>query len=556
MRGSIVILSRAFQQTRNLGDLTSAWVKYLHAEVKARGIATKSKFSTGDTASLLAPAALVAKCLVVSEIVSEGRTVRVLLLGDDAIARMDRAMWAHYAGSFLGEDTTVKIYQTKDELPTSPLYAVGESLGLPISDLITHANIQAGAHDEFDLAVWVHPANEVKAHDEQSLISALALRDRGVPVLACVFNELDLHVQNYMLSAAGMRLGLLSDSLTRGSQTINNFGISSQDAGIDGGWGAILCRLEPSSQVLPKEDVAAVYAAAAMLRLEGAGSGSWHFGSRINGVAFNKIIPTALLGNMAIDDKTGYILTENNKPRIINVVGHLWTDHLSRMPKSSFELLAWAARIKLAYLSSLPKEEGKRTEAIAILKQAHQNGVLDAAIGLARAYEASGSIDGLASAQELYMQVGEGHPMSAYAVGHACVEKGQMEKALALLECSAAFGYPPATTDSGIVQCQLGKVGRGIATIKKAAAMGDSKANFIMAEQMIEEGHYMESLAPLRAAWSIGHVQALDTALWLTKNMMDKNMGRRTELKQELRDLDSFQKKRGRLESEVRAVNA
>lgn len=556
MRGLNVSLSKAFKQSRNLGDLTAAWVKHLHAEVVARDISTKVKFATGDTASLLAPAALIAKVLVGAGIETEGRAFRVLLLGDDAIARMDRAMWAQYAGNFLGDDTTVKIYQCKDELPTSPLFSVGEALGLQISEVVPHASIEAGEHEEFDLAIWIHPASEVKDHDDSSLASALALHGRGVPVFACVFNELDWHVQNYMLSNEGMQLSLLSDALERGAATINNFGISSQDVGIDGGWGAILCRLEPSNTVLPKQDVDAVYAAVAMLRIEGASNGSWIFGRRINGVAFNKIIPTGLLGSMAVDDKTGYILTENNKPRIINVIGHLWTDQLARMPKSTFELLAWASRIKLAYLNKLPKEEGKRKEAIAILTQAHQDGVIDAAIGLARGYEATGSKEGLALARELYKQVGADHPMSAYAVGHALAEQGQMAKASEFLEISSAFGYPPATTDFGIVQCQLGNVGKGMAAIKKAAALGDSKASFIMAEQMIEEGHYMESFAPLRAAWSIGHAQALETALWLAKNLMDKNMGKRVQLKQELRDIESFQKKRGRLENEVKAANA
>lgn len=549
-------LNSAFQQSKNLGDLTAAWVKFLHAEVKARGISSKVKFTTGDTASLLAPAALIAKLLVASGIETEGRTVRVLLLGNDAIGRMDRAMWAPYAGSFLGNETTVKLYQTKDELPTSPLYPVGESLNLTISELVTHASIQAGTHDEFDLAVWIHPTTEVGAQDEHSLTTALSLQGRGVPVFACVYNELDLHIQNYMLSNAGLRLALLSESLLRGSPTINNFGISSHDVGIEGGWGALLCRLESSSQVLPKEDVAAVYAAAAMLRIEGAGSGAWHFGNRINGIAFNKIIPTGLLGNMAIDDKTGYILTENNKPRVINVVGHLWTEHLSRMPRSTFELLPWAARIKLSFLSGLPKEQRKRDEAIAILTQAHRDGVLDAAIGLARGYEASGTKDGLDSAQELYRLVGAGHPMSAYAVGHDFVEKGEIEKASEYLERASLFGYPPAVTDFGIVQCQLGKVGKGMGIITKAAAMGDAKANFIIAEKMIEEGQYMASLKPLRAAWSIGHEQALVVSHWLTKNMMEKNLGKRTELKQEFRDIESFQKTRGRLKAEALAANA
>ena len=548
-------LNKAFQQSRNLGDLTSAWIKSLNADVKEKGISTKAKFTIGDSASLLAPAALIAKVLIASGIETEGRTLRVLVLGEDAIARMDRCMWAPYAGKFLGNDTTVKIYQAKDELPESPWHTVGEALGLSISELVSHESIQAGEQDAFDIAIWIHPANEVDLYDHQSLATAQALSSSGIPVFACTFSEQDLHLQNYMLSKSALRLALLSEPLVRGSPTINTFGISVQTVGVTGGWGAILCRLEPCSVALPKDDVAAVHAAAAMMRMEGAGHGSWNFGSRINGVAFNKIIPTGLLGNMAIDDKTGYVLTENDKPRIINVIGHLWTDHLARMPKNNFELMAWASRLKLSFLSALPREGKKRDAAIEVLTQAYKDGVLDAAVGLARAYEASSTEEDLALSHELYREVGDRHPMSAYASGHLAVTGGDMQSAVARFESAAEFGYPPAITDLGIAHCQTGNVGKGMAIIKKAAAMGDAKANFIIAEQLIEEGMYSESLASLRAAWSIGHLEALNTAQFLTKAMMDKNLGKRTELKQEIRDIESFMKKRGRLETEARAAN-
>lgn len=554
MQGSNVSLNKAFQQSRNLGDLTSAWIKSLNADVRENGGTVKAKFTVGDSASLLAPAALIAKVLIASGIETEGRSLRVLVLGEDAIGRMDRCMWAPYAGKFLGNDTTVKIFQTKDELPESPWHSVGASLGLSISELVTHELVQDGEHAEFDIAVWIHPATEVDLYDHQSLATARSLTKRGIPVFACTFSEQDLHLQNYMLSKEGLRLTLL-EPLVRGSATINTFGISVQTVGVTGGWGAILCRLEPTHETVAKDDVVAVHAAAALMRMEGAGHGSWNFGSRINGVAFNKIIPTGLLGNMAIDDKTGYILTENDKPRIINVIGHLWADQLNRMPKSTFELMAWASRLKLSFMSSLPREGKKRTEAIAVLTQAYKEGVLEAAVGLARAYEASTSLEDQTLALKLYRDVGSRHPMSSYALGHSFVESGDMQSAISCFECAAAFGYPPAITDLGIAQCQTGNVGKGMGIIKKAAAMGDAKANFIIAEQLIEEGMYTESLGALRAAWSIGHIEALNTAQYLTKAMMEKNLGKRTELKQEIRDIESFLKKRGRLEKEVRAAN-
>ncbi len=56
-------LQHAFQNARNLGDLAGNWSKFLHAQIKERNITTSIKFSSGDTASLIAPAALIAQLL-------------------------------------------------------------------------------------------------------------------------------------------------------------------------------------------------------------------------------------------------------------------------------------------------------------------------------------------------------------------------------------------------------------------------------------------------------------------------------------------------------------
>lgn len=548
-------LQHAFQSARNLGDLAGSWSKYLQALIKDRNITSSIKFSSGDTASLIAPAALVAHLLRLAEINLVGRHARVLILGGDGMARLDRGMWVRYAGAFLGAEGMVEIMQTLDENPQTTLNPVGEALGLEPAAIITHDEIAAGDYPTLDMAVWIHPAVEAGDYETQTLASASRLLAAGVPVFACAYNELDLHIQNHVLAAEGVRLELVGGPLARGSSSVNCFGISSSGLGVQGGWGAVLCKLVPSEAEVAPASLHAILAATAMMRAEGATSCQWEFGARVNGVAFNRVLPIGLLGNLAVDEATGYVLKEQDKPRILNVIGHIWEAMRKALPRDKYDLVAWAAKTKLAFNGHLPKELKRRDEVIAALRSAYENGVLDAGIGLARGYESLGTDDARQKAFALYREIGDRHPLSAYALGHEAAAAGELAEAERMLIASANFGYPPAITDVGKLLFTLKQPAKGLAAIRRAASMGDAEGNYLLAESQLEQGQYVETLATLRKAWSVGHTQALDLAYRMCQGMLAKGIGKRSSVKRELADIESFQKKLGIYEEQVRMAN-
>lgn len=549
-------LKEAFLRSKNLGELSDKWVKHLQDEIDQKGVKNQVRFTAGESASLIASAALIANLILKSKMVIGSNKIRVLILGGDPIARMDRAIWASYAGEFLGVSGKIEIVQTRDENPQSSLYPVAEALGLKPAQVITHDEIAAGRFQPVDLAVWIHPAVEAGDYDIKTLQTAITLKDNRVPVYACVFNQLDLHIQNYVISERRQELRLFGNNLSRGSESVNCFGISSHGLGVEGGWGAVLCRLEGARNVVSKDSLHAVLAASAMMRAEGAVECSWVFGARINGVAFNKVTPVGLLGNMAVDDVKGFVLAEEAKPKVLSVVGHLWDEARLSRPDTTFELLGWAAKIKLAFNRSLPREPARRAEVIALLTDAYKNGLLEAGVGLARGYEALNTVKGRQQASELYREIADRHPLTAYALAYELFEQGDSAEGERLIAVAAEFGYPPAITDFGKLMYKAGSHEVGLAALNRAATLGDPEANFLLAEKSIEHGAYMEALGLLRLSWSLGHEGALQLALWLCTSMLEKNLGKRQAVKRELKDVQGFITKRSTFDQQIRAANA
>lgn len=544
-------LKEAFSRAKHLGELSSAWMKHLRAEVDATGAKLPGKITEGDVASLIAPAALLANILVKEGDHPGHPPKRVLILGNDPITRLDRSIWMGYASRFLGFASPFEIFQLRDEDPRSNLYDTGIALGLQPSTLLAAHDLVRGEGPEIDIALWVHPVAETPEHEAYDSDVAAALIGQGVPVYSCHFNEVDLHVQNYALNTSGIALAPLGDGLSRGSMAVNRFGISSQSLGITGGWGALLAKAEPAKQKIPDVQVQTVIAATSLLRSQGYETSGWTFGTRINGVAFNRVLPIALLGNMAVDDRYGYVLSEQEQPRILSLCGHAWSDLVAEMPKSDFNLLYWASRIKLCFSTYLPKEPKRRAEVIDALISAYQMGALDAGIALARGYESLKTEKGASDAIALYREIGTQHPMSAYVLAHHEMGKANIEEAKKLMHAAAQFGYPPAVTDLGVMAFQSGQPAQGLALLKKAMTLGDSQAAFSWAEIQIEQGAYAEGLEALRKAWATGHEEALKVAHWLATEMLQKGLGKRSAVKHELKDIDAFIAKRKRLEKQA-----
>ncbi|MGL3263333.1 hypothetical protein ACSVJL_22015 [Pseudomonas aeruginosa] len=542
-----MVLQKALQSSKNLGDLTQVWIREITARTRDENVVSTVKLTVGDTASLVAPAALVAEVVLQTGLADKKTPLRVLLIGRDPMIRLDHSVWASLAGDMIGRPGQVVITLTHAEQAITSMYPVAQALRLPHCNVMLPEQILAAGQPNVDLAIWVHPAAEVDSPEEQKHGQiALHLHKNEVPVVACLFNETDLHGQNIILSSAGLSLVPFGEGLKRGSKAINRFGISSRNVGLEGGWGAVLCHLTDSEVRRADNEVALVKAALSLLRLEGGIASSWALGQRINGVAFNRIIPIGLLGNMAVEPTTGHLLAHDDESNRLAILGHLWNEKRKAMPSGGEELLIWAAGVKLSFGQALPKETEKRKSAISALEHAFDQGALDAGIALARGYEATGHEESREKALQLYRRIDTAHPLSAYALAHGAVSSGEQATALRCFGAAAEAGYPLAMSDLAVFVQQMNIQGIDPwALLAQAAQLGDPDANVYLAERELKAERLQPSLEYLRQAWQIGHKEALNFAFNLATFMQGQKLGNRHKLKQELRDIENQAKKVG-----------
>lgn len=546
-------LSQEFTRAANLGVIAKKWYAILEERFRQAGIVTPVKTGIDGAASLLAPAALVAQ-LILLERLALGRPINVLLISDEPVSAMDEGLWLNFTAELAGA-SEVSFFSTFGEDIHSSLYEAGRGIGLKPYQKISLVE----AHSlEWDLAVWVHPA--IEAGESAAQIKLVtALHSKGCPVYACMYNELDALIQTHGIAGNGLEFGWLNSQIANSrlsKSSINRFGISTADVGIEGGWGAVLTRLQPSSITSTEEDWALIRAAMALYKLEGSAAGSWSLGETIPGVSFNQCCPIGLIGNMAIDPGSGLILSECPTTKVLNVVGHLWLPLLKAMPKTNFELVPWAARVKLAFNAFLTKEEKKRVECIELLEEAFAGGMVEAGLALARGYESVGTKSMKSKADTLYRSIGAGHPMSAYYIAHEALASGSEAVFLSMLRAAVSGGYAPAIADLGVVMIDSGEVEEGQRLLNQAMEQGDAEAAFRLGEAQIKAGDYERAVITLRAAWSKNHQAALNSAYWLCNEMLKCGFGKAGKLKRELKDIQFSISKRVRYENQAQRDDA
>lgn len=535
-------LANAFKTGKNLADLTSAWMRHVKEQLQVLGFDPKVKLQVGDSASLVAPAALVASIVLESGLPFQQKPLRVLLIGSDPLVRFDHSTWASMAGDLLGCPGSVEIILNIEEDAISSGYPIAQALSLKPCTVLSHAETRECGGDMIDLAVWLHPANEsLEVAEAENRTTALRLVNSGVPTFATTINEADLLGQNYLLNEDAIELQPLGGGeLARGSRAINRFGISTTSLGVEGGWCAILSKIAPTATRIDTQDVQRVKAALSLFCIEGAIHNSWSLGQHVNGVAFNRVLPVGLIGNMAVDAKSGHLFSESDATKELEIVGHLWRSKLETLPRSKRDLLLWASDVKLAFVSALPKEDSKRKGAISILEAAVKAGVIAAGVGLARAYESSTLEGARAKANSLYADVGDQHPISAYALAYMAHEQGDLVQAEQMFRAAAAFGYPVAQTDLGKLLYETGRQSEGVAELALAAAAGDPEANYVLGELAAKANQLQEALEFLRKAWVLGHGEAVSLAQQIASYMLANNIGKRSLIKRELKEVSAF----------------
>jgi len=538
-------LATTFETAKNLGVLTEAWLRHVKGILKENPVDIGIKLQVDSAASVVAPAALVATLVRQSGLTVGSDPLRVLLIGSDPLIRFDNSKWASLAGEMLGSPDAIDILLTVDEDAGSEFSKLATALSLKPCGVITHEDACSESGPRVDFAIWVHPAGESSDPGErQNMSTAIGMaRQRGVPVYTASFNEVDLHAQNYLIHEQAWQMVPLGGAIERGSKAINKFGISTADLGVEGGWGAILGKLEVSLPTLSEVEISLVRTAMRLVCAEGALHSSWTLGQRINGVAFNRIIPVGLLGNMAIDPQTGHILQQDEDSRELRLIGHLWQAALETMPVSKRDLLPWACELKLAFLSELPKEDERRKEAVATLEDGFRAGVFAAGVALARCYEASKADGSSAKAVQWYREVGNRHPLSAYSLAYLAIEDDDYATAETHLRASSGYGYPVAMTDLGKLLCSTDREGEGLQLLGEAAALKDPEANYEMGEVSAKEGDLQSALNHLRQAWTYGHAEAAALAAQIAQFMLDHGIGKRSLIKREVKEILTYQKK-------------
>lgn len=546
-------LDPVFGKAANLGVVAKRWLANIESRLSEAGIKMPVKTGVDGAASLIAPAALLAK-LIHQEKLATDRALRVLLISDEPVSSMDEGIWLSFAAEFAGVQE-VQAYSTFQETIHSSLYDAGKTLGLKPYERITALDAQAL---EFDLALWVHPA--IEAGKSAALVElVLGLHHKGCPVYGAMYNELDALIQTHGLAHTGLEFSWIDGPVATGQMSkasLNRFGIATADLGIEGGWGAVLTKVQPTSVSPLATDWATICAAMALYKLEGSEAGSWSFGSKVAGVSFNKCVPIALIGNLAIDPATGIILSECSTTKVLNSVGQLWLPMLADMPTSKFELVPWAARVKLAFNAYLTKEVKKRKECIDMLTRAFSDGIDEAGIALARGYESVGTKAMKTEASALYRAIGARHPMSAYYLAFEAHEAGRDSDFFEMMQASADAGYVPAMTDLGKVLIESGRLGEGNRLLESAMQRGDAEAAFCIGEAFMRTQQYDLAMETLRKAWMLNHQDALNTAHYLCSEMLKHQLGDMGKLKRELKDIKHAISKRVRYENRAKRENA
>jgi hypothetical protein len=548
-----VSLSKLFNSAPNLGVIATKWYAELEKKFDAAGIKTSVKTGIDGAASLLSPAALIAQ-LIKLEGCSVERPIRVLMISDDPVAVMDEGVWLGVAAELAGAPH-VECFSTCHEVLHSSLFECATQLGLkgysPVS-------VEDAGSQPWDLAVWVHPALEAGASDELVRL-VKGMYSAGVPVYACMYNELDALIQSHGLNPEGLEFSWLNGTLASTAfsrSTVNKFGYSTSEVGIEGGWGAVLTKVQPASLLSSEADWECIKVAMGLFKLDGSTSGPWTFGQVVAGVAFNQHQPVGLIGNLAVDPKTGVLLKECPNTKVLMVIGHLWSTPLQTMPKGQFELVPWAARVRLLATNNLTKEDKKRAESIDLLTRAYESGMVEAGIALARGYEAIGTTQAKGKAAAIYEQMGAGHPMSAYYLAHQYLGSGNRERVLSLLTAASEQGYVPAITDLGCLRLDDDDLQSAIRLFESAERRGDGEASFRLGEIAIKAGEYDAALQKLRSAWGKGHQDALNTAHWLCSEMLNHGLGKPGRLKRELKEIKFAIGKRVRYENQTERASA
>lgn len=541
-------LKPAFETSKNVRDLSAAWIKGL-AKVPAVTPELAKQLTVEGAVSLVAPGAMLAKAIQLEALDTTSKALKVLFFCQDTISIMDGGRWINLAADFLELGHGLELFSIGHTEFKSSGEPLAQCLGLKPLQVISAADAE---NLHWDMVIWVHP--KLEGREDQHLANlAASLHAGGVPVYGVMYNELDAVTQSYCMSPTGYMFEWIDAPMhiaDMSERSVNRHGISLNGMGIEGGWGAVITRLGSAAITPSALEVEAVATAAVLESLLGIQGGNWSFGATVPGVRFGKVVPVGLHGNVAVDPQRGVLYKHCHLTGTLKQVGHLPQDETAYPPCLKFHLVPWSARLYLLALYEVPREDGKHRQVLELLNKSSEAGLVEGGIALARAHELSGTSSSTHAANQIYESLSTSHYMAAYAIAHQRLEEGQYSAAVPLFLVAADAGYPAAISDLGVLMIENERTSIGVSLLMEAAGLGDAEASFRLGEHKLSQSLFNDALGHLRDAWSHGHVQALEVAEWLCNEMLAQGLGSRGKLKRELKDIDAFNRKLERYRQE------
>lgn len=528
-------LDQLFVKSKNLGKLSQAWWFELQKEMSAKGVTTTVKAAGEQAASLIAPAALVANIANASNVDFNGK-LRVLVLGRDAMFRLDEGRWVTYAQDFIGGIEHFELLRITAENGKTSIADVVEGLGRPAATVVSPDEVRTGSCGQIDFAVWTHPAVEIEDDESNELaLFAAEISAQGIPVYACHFNEVDHISQCVIVGASGWTFSL-AKSGERNHPFVNRYAVGSSGIGVRGGWGAMMSKFERSAEdaiSVTAEDVKVVRTALAMLRIEGGGYAKWTLGDTLPSLAGGAVRMLGLLGDMAVDTTYGRVHHLDDEGKVLLLIGHSWKDFMDQRPDNLAGLLVWASRLYINFAFEFPPGDKDRDEYISALRSASEFGVTEATIGLARCLENTKLPDKLAEADLLFRSCSDKSPAAAYYVAHTLVNE-DLQKAANLLERAADKGYAHAVCDLGrLILDDPNNQDACFFFLEKAASMGDTTAMFEVAKRDIGLRQNDKAKRVLKPGVELADLSCANMYLTIVTHQLQSGEGDRTKIKRE-----------------------
>jgi TPR repeat protein len=528
-------LSNAFDSSKNLGKLAPVWWQHLQKEMTAKAVTSQVKAVATQAASLIAPAALIA-AVAKSGMVDLQPVMRVLVLGRDPMFRLDSGRWLAYAKDFIGDLEHFEALTLINEKPKTSLGDVAEALGLPAATVVTNEDLLSGECGRIDFVLWVHPVNEI--HDAENCFQAQAacsLAKRGIPVFASHFNEMDHIAQSVILNGSGWDFCVFKGNGPRPAY-VNRFGIALKGTGIRGGWGAMMTKvvpLPPDSPRPPANDIAVVRTALAMLRAEGGGYSKWNLGDVLASAPGGSSRMIGLIGDMALDLTYGRVFHLDAEGDKHIAIGQCWKSLLDARPDILADLIVWSARLYTNYAFEFPPAKNDRAEYEGALRLAIEEGVVEAAIGLARCLEGTRTQDSAAEADRLYRANVRSSPMAAYYVAHTLADSN-LQEAANHLKWAGEQGYANAICDLGrLMLDDPQNRALCISLLQDAAALGDVVAMNHVGVMAANEGRHEDAKSAFKPAIELGDKVCADMYLQIVEAQIRQGGENRSKLKRE-----------------------